>query len=319
MRAPHLAFAIVLVALVAPAAARADKPTARTYFELGNRAYNLGRFDEAVQHFSRAYEAHPSPVFLFNIAQAHRLSDACRKAVFFYRRFLDEDPQTPARAEVEGHLRRLDEQCPKKAAAPRREAGRSDDAVERRPDEAPTADPPSVAPSPALEARLEGGATLLVLGDLDVPAQAVAAVTVGHPVRWSDVELVVGADAKLLPLPYEGTARGTATFVGLGARSDLRYHLSPRFAVRAGVGAGVLLLFGLDAGNPVTVGGAPTDGALSLFQLSVTLGLDVFLTEHLALTLSPASMTWSPRRGDLDPAIARVLRFDFVGGFAVFF
>jgi tetratricopeptide (TPR) repeat protein len=62
---------------------------ARTEFERAQRSYDLGRFEEAIVHYSRAYEAMALPPFLFNIAQCHRLLGEYAQAAFFYRRYLD--------------------------------------------------------------------------------------------------------------------------------------------------------------------------------------------------------------------------------------
>jgi hypothetical protein len=62
---------------------------ARAEFERAQRAYDLGRFETAIVHYSRAYEAMPLPALLFNIAQCHRLLGEYAQAAFFYRRYLD--------------------------------------------------------------------------------------------------------------------------------------------------------------------------------------------------------------------------------------
>jgi hypothetical protein len=62
---------------------------ARAEFERAQRAYDLGRFEDAIVHYSRAYEAMALPPFLFNIAQCHRLLGDHAQAAFFYRRYLD--------------------------------------------------------------------------------------------------------------------------------------------------------------------------------------------------------------------------------------
>lgn len=71
---------------------------AQNLFAKGNTAYNLGRFDEAADLFSKAYEAWPQPEFLYNIAQAYRLDRNCKHALHFYKRFRslkDQDTVTP--------------------------------------------------------------------------------------------------------------------------------------------------------------------------------------------------------------------------------
>ena len=67
-------FAVALVALGAGDARGEDSPEAlaKAHFDKGNMHYNLGRFDEALEEFSAAYEALALPAFLFNLGQCHR-------------------------------------------------------------------------------------------------------------------------------------------------------------------------------------------------------------------------------------------------------
>jgi len=81
------AIAVVLACRVALAQPASPEKQADEYFNRGNTAYNLGRFDEAVQHFTKAYELWSQPEFLYNIAQAHRLAGHCKQALHFYKRF----------------------------------------------------------------------------------------------------------------------------------------------------------------------------------------------------------------------------------------
>ncbi len=400
---PRAAWLLLVAVATFATEARADKGAAKRHYERGTRAYNLGRFDRAVRHFEQAYEAHPAPVFLFNIAQAHRLAGHCDKATFFYRRYLSADPDTRARAEIEDHLAELAPcaeerardadaaagdattargRAPHTTAAERTTAERSGargGAPENRvtpgprgaADSAPTAagasggaapgpssggapapngasgaapgsntsvSPPSPPRGPStdgdphatastsiraprdavVEARFEGGAAFLLLGDLDVPVQGAASVTAGHPIRFDRFAITVGAFADLTSVPYEGASSGTALLFAFGLGADARYFLVDRVALRAGAGLGVLLLSGLDAGNPITRGGNPTDGALSMFAMRGQLGVDVFLNDHVALAFTPLSVGFSPRRDDLADAVQRVLRVELVGGLAIF-
>ena len=54
----------------------------------GTVAVNLGRYDEAVEHFSRAYSATQDPMLLFSLAQAYRLGGKADKALAAYSSFL---------------------------------------------------------------------------------------------------------------------------------------------------------------------------------------------------------------------------------------
>lgn len=75
------------LALAQPAPGANAQTVAEQEFLAGNTAYNLGRFDEAVTHFTKAYEAWPQPEFLYNIAQSYRLAGNCKQALYFYKRF----------------------------------------------------------------------------------------------------------------------------------------------------------------------------------------------------------------------------------------
>jgi tetratricopeptide (TPR) repeat protein len=93
--------------------AAGDEVAARRLFEEGKRLFDLRRFREALQRFSRAYELRPLSGFLFNIGQCHRFLGDCQQAVFFYSGFVRENPGTPDATLVEG----LITQCRQKLAA----------------------------------------------------------------------------------------------------------------------------------------------------------------------------------------------------------
>src|SRR5262245_16353046 len=57
---------------------------ARADFEQAEKAFNVGRFDEALRHYQAAYDQLPLPAFLFNIAQCHRNLGNHERALFFY-------------------------------------------------------------------------------------------------------------------------------------------------------------------------------------------------------------------------------------------
>ncbi len=85
----------------------ADKKTeteARTYYDQGTKYYALGRFEEAIQNYEKAFELRPDPVLLYNIAQAYRLSKNFERALFFYKSFLRNMPDAPNRPEVERRI-----------------------------------------------------------------------------------------------------------------------------------------------------------------------------------------------------------------------
>lgn len=87
MKRIALGIATLVVAGGVAFAQPVDQKTAADEYTKGNTAYNLGRFDEAVDHFTKAYEAWSQPEFLYNIAQSYRLGGNCKQAVYFYKRF----------------------------------------------------------------------------------------------------------------------------------------------------------------------------------------------------------------------------------------
>jgi tetratricopeptide (TPR) repeat protein len=96
-----------------PAAEEVDKDealqTAKAKFKEGEEAYKLGRFDDALAAYSAAYEAKALPAFLFNIGQCHRQLGNHERAIFFYKAFLREQPETPQREMVEAAIATAEE------------------------------------------------------------------------------------------------------------------------------------------------------------------------------------------------------------------
>ena len=62
---------IALAAALWWAPAAADE--ARTYFDIGAKAYQAGRYLDAAQAFDEAYRRSTRPGLLFSLGQAHRM------------------------------------------------------------------------------------------------------------------------------------------------------------------------------------------------------------------------------------------------------
>jgi len=80
----------MLVANSGDAWAASQGDNVRWERSLGTVALNLGKYDEAVEHFSRAYELTQDPVLLFSLAQAYRLGGKADKSLAAYTAFLRE-------------------------------------------------------------------------------------------------------------------------------------------------------------------------------------------------------------------------------------
>lgn len=100
-KAACLVVALLLPLLAGGAAWAEDaRKQARELFQAAEQHYKLGRFQEALQEYSRAYELAPLPGFLFNIGQCHRLLHHYERAVFFYEGYLRERPDAANREAV---------------------------------------------------------------------------------------------------------------------------------------------------------------------------------------------------------------------------
>jgi tetratricopeptide (TPR) repeat protein len=86
----------LLLALVTPAGAAGPtkRQQAKAAVEKGERDYKLGRFEEALEEYSHAYELFPAPALLFNLGQCHKQLKNYERAIFFFEGYL-RDEQRP--------------------------------------------------------------------------------------------------------------------------------------------------------------------------------------------------------------------------------
>src|SRR5262245_50230924 len=75
---------------------------------LGHRLFRLGRYEEAVAAFRRAYEVKADARLLFDIAECYREVGAVDQALFYYDRYLAGWPDAFDRAEVEDKVADLE-------------------------------------------------------------------------------------------------------------------------------------------------------------------------------------------------------------------
>jgi len=102
--------AIVLVASGATTARADDAQKARELFTQGNTYFDLGQFDKAIDAWQSGYQLKNDPGFLYNIAQAYRMTGDAQKAIFFYKRYLSNSPKAHNRSEVEQKIEALQKQ-----------------------------------------------------------------------------------------------------------------------------------------------------------------------------------------------------------------
>jgi tetratricopeptide (TPR) repeat protein len=150
---PAVALALAPSLLYAPAilASESALEQAKTLVSRATVEYNVGRFDQALELYTQAYEKYPKPALLFNIGQCHRLLGHYERALFFYHGYLREQPEAANRPLVEQRIdesqRALDAQRASEAEAARTRAVQAA-APAAQPAPAPVST--SVAPAPAV-------------------------------------------------------------------------------------------------------------------------------------------------------------------------
>ena len=90
--------------LVLARVAYADDPATRAakrHFDRGQKLFTLGKFDQALDEYQKAFDASPIPDFLYNIGQCHRNLGNYEQAIFSFKRFLQLDPEAENRDKVE--------------------------------------------------------------------------------------------------------------------------------------------------------------------------------------------------------------------------
>lgn len=98
--------------IAAPRVARADDPATRAakrHFERGEKLFALGKFDEALDEYQKAFDAKPIPDFLFNIGQCYRNLGDYNQAIFSFKKYLKLEPDAPDREKVEKLIGDLEE------------------------------------------------------------------------------------------------------------------------------------------------------------------------------------------------------------------
>ncbi len=114
----HLGMAaLVLVFALGSARADSNEAEAKRLFGEAQKAFNVGDFPDAIKDYKAAYKLAPKPGFLYNIAQAYRLSGDFKQARFFYESYLNAKPDASNRGEVEDNIREMQEEVERQQKA----------------------------------------------------------------------------------------------------------------------------------------------------------------------------------------------------------
>ncbi len=132
-----------------PAHAQTDeaRKKAREHYQRSKRAFELGRYDEAISGYEEAYRLIDEPALLYNLGQAHRLAGHNVEALRAYRNFLIRNPDAPNRSEVEKKIALLE-----RAIEDQRQAQKQppDHAIDPKITPPPDAEPKQVEPKPVV-------------------------------------------------------------------------------------------------------------------------------------------------------------------------
>jgi tetratricopeptide (TPR) repeat protein len=107
MRSLRVCIIVALVSVGLSASAE-DKEAAKKAFSEATRYYNLNQYTDALEAFKRAYWNYEDPVFLYNIAQCHRLLKHKAEAIDFYKSYLRNAPNARNRVEVQKVIAELE-------------------------------------------------------------------------------------------------------------------------------------------------------------------------------------------------------------------
>jgi hypothetical protein len=176
---PILGMALPARAAVAMQLSPQQKQDVRVHYERATRAYDLNKYQEAVDEYQKVYEIDGDPVMLYNIGQAYRLNDQPQESIHFYRRYLQRSPEARNRDDVNRKIVNLEKliEDPRKAAA----ALTPPPPSAKLPAEVPAETPAAVVPPPV--------ATAVVVVPPPVPPSKAR-----RGVGWTMVGLGVAAD-----------------------------------------------------------------------------------------------------------------------------
>ncbi|MGE0396087.1 MAG: tol-pal system YbgF family protein [Kofleriaceae bacterium] len=110
MTRPLIRIITIVVTLLFASSAFGDpaERAAKRHFDRGQKLFNLGKFEEALDEYTQAYEAKPIPDFLFNIGQCHRNLNNFDAAIFSFKKYLKLAPEAENRDQVEEYIADLE-------------------------------------------------------------------------------------------------------------------------------------------------------------------------------------------------------------------
>lgn len=100
----YVSFFVVSMPMVRAQAEMADDADARALFQLGQSAFDAGRYEAALDFFQRAYDLSHRPQLLYNIGQAADRLRRDRRALEAFEGFLRDAPESPQHASTRSRV-----------------------------------------------------------------------------------------------------------------------------------------------------------------------------------------------------------------------
>jgi tetratricopeptide (TPR) repeat protein len=231
-------------------AAPRTKMSAEEHYQKGMKAYTLGKFPEAIEEFEKAYELRSEPIFLYNIAQSHRQNNSPQRAIFFYRRYLEAEPEAKNRGDIEQRIKDMQTQLNAKSENATPVAA------------APAPQPVVVAPAPAPQPVVVAPVSVLQAQPAPAPSSGrglrIAGIAVGAVgVAGVVTGVVLGLQATSL---HDDAVKAGSVYDDSKFQSAKTYRTMAWASLGVGAAAiatgGVLYYLGAtssSAGQPVTV------------------------------------------------------------------
>jgi hypothetical protein len=172
-----------------------QKQEIHVHYQQATRAYDLGKYQEAVDEYQKVYEIDGDPVMLYNIAQAYRLNDQPQESIHFYRRYLQRSPEARNKEDVERKITAME-----KLIEERRKAAALVAPPPPKAETKPVAVPEVVAPPPVV--------TPVVVAGAAPPPPSPPPSTIGRVVGWSMVGVGVASIAVAIVEGIKAKNRG---------------------------------------------------------------------------------------------------------------
>jgi tetratricopeptide (TPR) repeat protein len=188
IRAARRALSLVTLAtslgIAAPALADSALDEAKALTSKATVEYNVGKFQEALDLYSKAYERFPTPVLLFDIGQCHKLLKNYERALFFFRGYLHAQPTAANRAAVEALIDEAQREFDSQRALEAAKAGMADDSTPTQPAPSPAhvekpAPAPAAPPAPVDAPQPNPGSAPLRIAGLTTAGAGVVAIGLG--------------------------------------------------------------------------------------------------------------------------------------------